>query len=149
MSALYEDVGGHDALLRLAEAWHERALADPVVAHAFSHGFRADHTERLAAYLAESIGGPPLYTRSGGTESDVARIHGGNGLHEEMDRRALACFDDAIRSIGLDPGSSPGSRLHALWVAGIERFATHAGGVQDIPDGLEIPRFVEERRDGQ
>ncbi|HET7472358.1 MAG TPA: hypothetical protein VFJ71_04455, partial [Candidatus Limnocylindrales bacterium] len=51
--------GGSDGLLRLAHAWHERVLRDPVVSHAFSHGFRADHTERLAAYWAEALGGVP------------------------------------------------------------------------------------------
>ncbi|EWS79946.1 hypothetical protein [Brachybacterium phenoliresistens] len=147
MSTLYEDVGGYDGMLRLAAAWHERALADPVVAHAFSHGFRADHTERLAAYLTESIGGPPWYSESCGTESDVARLHGGNGPHEEMDRRGIGCFDAAIRDIDLDPQSYPGSRLHALWSAGTERFAQHSDGVEDIPDGLEIPRFDDDRRD--
>lgn len=29
-------------MLRLADAWHARVRADEVVAHAFSHGFRAE-----------------------------------------------------------------------------------------------------------
>ncbi|MFC0676143.1 globin domain-containing protein [Brachybacterium hainanense] len=146
MSTLYEDVGGYDGMLRLAEAWHARALADPVVAHAFSHGYRSDHTARLAAYLAEALGGPPLYTESGGTETEVARIHGGNGPHEEMDRLGIACFDQAIRDVGLDPRAHPGDRLHELWAEGIRRFGEHTGGVEDIPEGLGIPRFDGGRR---
>ena len=45
-------------MLRLAEAWHKRVLEDEVVSHAFSHGYHAEHTERLAAYWAEALGGP-------------------------------------------------------------------------------------------
>ena len=66
-TSTYEAAGGADGMLALAQAWHRRVLADPVVSHAFSHGFRDDHTERLAAYLGEALGGRDNYTRSMGT----------------------------------------------------------------------------------
>ena len=56
---IYEAAGGDQAFLNLAHAWHERCLADSVVSHAFSHGYHPQHTERLAAYWAEALGGPP------------------------------------------------------------------------------------------
>ena len=102
MATVYDAAGGLDGLLRLAEAWHRRVLADEVVSHAFSHGYRADHSERLAAYWAEALGGPPLYTGVFGDETAVVRMHSGNGPHEEMDRRAIACFDQALVDVGLD-----------------------------------------------
>ena len=49
MQSVYDAAGGDQGLLRLAHAWHERVLADEVVAHAFSHGFHPDHSARLAA----------------------------------------------------------------------------------------------------
>jgi hypothetical protein len=67
-------------------------MADEEVSHAFSHGYRPDHSERLAAYWAEALGGPPLYSDAYGDETSVVRIHSGNGAHEEMDRRAIACL---------------------------------------------------------
>src|SRR5437762_8222200 len=76
-------------------------MADEEVSHAFSHGYRPDHSERLAAYWAEALGGPPLYSARYGDETSVLRIHSGNGVHEEMDRRAIACFDQALADIGL------------------------------------------------
>lgn len=39
MQTVYEAAGGADGLLRLANAWHARVMADEVVSHAFSHGF--------------------------------------------------------------------------------------------------------------
>ena len=52
---IYEMAGGRQAFLDLAHAWHARCLADPIVGHAFSHGFHPQHSERLyAAYWAEA-----------------------------------------------------------------------------------------------
>jgi hemoglobin len=96
MGSVYEAAGGVEGLERLAGAWHARVMADDVVSHAFSHGFHPDHTKRLAAYWAEALGGPTMYTAEYGSESSVVRMHSGNGLHDEMDRRAIACFDQAL-----------------------------------------------------
>jgi hypothetical protein len=48
MQSVYEAAGGSEGLLRLAEAWHSRVMADEIVSHAFSHGFHPQHSERLA-----------------------------------------------------------------------------------------------------
>jgi hemoglobin len=101
MQSVYEAAGGSAGLLRLAVAWHSRVMADEEVSHAFSHGLHPQHHERLAAYWAEALGGPPLYTDSFGDETSVVRIHSGNGVHEEMDRRGIACFDQAMEDVGL------------------------------------------------
>src|SRR5215475_858195 len=101
MHSVYEAVGGGEGLLRLAEAWHSRVMADEVVGHAFSHGFHPEHSKRLAAYWAEALGAPTAYSGTYGDETSVVRIHSGNGIHEEMDRRAVACFDQALEDVGL------------------------------------------------
>src|SRR5690349_14794548 len=96
MQTVYEAAGGNAGLCRLAEAWHARVMADEIVSHAFSHGFHPQHTERLAAYWAEALGGPPAYTGGMGDETEVVRMHSGNGPHEEMDERAQDCFAAAL-----------------------------------------------------
>src|SRR5580692_2159674 len=96
MQTVYEAAGGWDGMLKLASAWHARVLADDVVSHAFSHGFHPQHSERLAAYWAEALGGPHTYSKRYGDETAVVRIHSGNGRHDEMDQRAIACFDQAL-----------------------------------------------------
>jgi hemoglobin len=94
-------VRGDEGLLRMAEAWHARVMADEVVSHAFSHGFYPQHSEWLAAYWAEALGGPHTYSERHGDESAVVRIHTGNGPHVEMDKRAISCFDRALDDVGL------------------------------------------------
>src|SRR5215467_7863846 len=108
MQSVYEAAGGSEGLLRLAEAWHARVMADEVVSHAFSHGFHPQHSQRLAAYWAEALGGPAGYSGACGDQTSVVRIHSGNGPHEEMDRRAIECFDQAMQDAGLDAAGPSG-----------------------------------------
>src|SRR6187399_574028 len=112
MQTVYEAAGGADGLLRLAGAWHARVMADEVVSHAFSHGYHPEHTERLAAYWAEALGGPSTYSAAYGDETSVVRMHSGNGPHEEMDQRAIACFDEALGDIGIARGAPLHRVLH-------------------------------------
>jgi hemoglobin len=140
MDSVYEAAGGQDGVYRLAGAWHERVLADEVVSHAFSHGFHPDHTERLAAYWAEAWGGPAGYSQRYGDESAVVRMHSGNGIHEEMDQRAIACFDQALDDVGLtDPVRRVLSDYFA-W-ATTTTMAHYHESADDVPAGLTIPRW--------
>jgi hemoglobin len=142
METVYEAVGGSEAVLRLAGAWHQRVMADEVVSHAFHHGFRADHTERLAAYWAEALGGPTTYSETYGDETSVVRIHSGNGVHEEMDQRAIACFDQAMTDIGVHDDDPVRSVLHDYFAwATTTSMARYHETADDVPDGLRIPRW--------
>ena len=149
-SSIFEAAGGLPGLTRLAMAWHERVMADLVVAHAFHHGTKPDHTDRLAAYLAESLGGPPLYTARYGDQSAVVRLHSGNGEHEEMNQRAVACFDAAIGDIGLSVEDGAGAALHDYWSwATWGPMATYHRSARDVPAGLPLPRWTWGSTEGQ
>jgi hemoglobin len=142
VATVYEAAGGIGGLRRLADAWHARVMADEEVSHAFSHGYRPDHSERLAAYWAEALGGPPLYSPRYGDETSVVRIHSGNGAHEEMDRRAIACFDQALADTGLATDGSLRQVLHDYFAwATTTTMARYHRSADDVPDGLAIPRW--------
>jgi hemoglobin len=141
MQSVYEAAGGSDGLLRLAEAWHARVLADEIVSHAFSHGYHPQHSERLAAYWGEALGGPPTFSEYYGDETSVVRIHSGNGPHDEMDQRAIACFDDALQDAGLT--GEPLRRVlrdYFAW-ATTTTMARYHESADDVPAGLRIPRW--------
>ncbi len=106
MRTVFEAGGGNEGLHRLADVWHRRVMADDVVSHAFSHGFHPRHVERLAAYWAEARGGPATYSESYGDETSVVRMHSGNGEHDEMNRRAIACFDQILADVALADDSA-------------------------------------------
>ena len=142
MQSLYEAVGGRDGLVRLAQAWHVRVMADDIVSHAFSHGFDPQHTERLAAYWAEALGGPSTYTDSYGDQTSVVRIHSGNGVHDEMDHRAIACFDLALTDIGLSV-EDPVRRVLHDYFAWVTRtvLARYPQSAEEVPEGLPLPHW--------
>lgn len=128
-------------MLRLAHAWHERVMADEVVSHAFSHGFRADHSERLAAYWGEALGGPTVYSDRYGDETSVVRIHSGNGPHEDMNQRAIDCFDRALSDVGLT--DNPVRQVlhdYFAWATTTSMYQYHESA-DDVPDGLIIPHW--------
>lgn len=131
-----------EGVRQLAAAWHRRVLEDEIVAHAFSHGFHPEHVERLAAYWAEALGGPALYTNSFGDESKVVRMHSGNGVHEEMDRRAIACFDQALEDTGFASDAALRQALHDYftWTT-THTMARYPESAAAVPDGLTLPRW--------
>ena len=142
IQTVYEAAGGMAGLLRLAHAWHKRVLKDEVVSHAFSHGYHPQHTERLAAYWAEALGGPMTYSDQFGGETSVVRIHSGNGSHEDMDQRAIACFDQALEDVGLARDERLRRVLHDYfaWATTIT-MNRYQHSADDVPDGLHIPKW--------
>ena len=142
MQTVYEAIGGREGMLKLAAAWHARVLQDEVVSHAFSHGYHPEHTERLAAYWAEALGGPTTYSARYGDETSVVRMHSGNGPHEEMDRRAIACFDQALEDAGLARDERLRRVLHDYFAwATTTTMARYHDSADDVPHGLHIPKW--------
>jgi hemoglobin len=141
MKSVYEAAGGRDGMLRLAKAWHARVMADELVAHAFSHGFHPQHSERLGSYWGEALGGPTTFSDCYGDETSVVRMHSGNGPHEEMDRRAIACFDQALEDVGLT--SEPLRQvLHDYFAwATTTSLARYPESPDDVPEGLQVPSW--------
>jgi hypothetical protein len=79
-------------------------------------GYNPSHTERLAAYWAEALGDPTMYSEAYGNETAAVRMHSGNGPHEDMDRRAITIFDQALMMDvrprqRLPPPTGPARRL--------------------------------------
>ena len=123
--------------------WHARGCSSTrSSASAFSHGYHPQHTERLAAYWAEALGGPATFSARDGDESAVVRMHSGNGPHEEMDRlRAIECFDQAL----VDAGFTDERLVRVLhdyfaW-ATTTTMARYHDSADDVPDGLSIPHW--------
>ena len=106
------------------------------------HGFHPEHTVRLAAYWAEALGGSTTYSDPYGDETSVVRMHSGNGQHDEMDRRAIACFDQALADVGLAGDDRLRQVLHDYFAwattTTMTRYHRSAG---DVPAGMSIPHW--------
>jgi hemoglobin len=139
---IFTAAGGADAMLALAHAWHRRCVADPVVSHAFSHpGQHPQHTERLAAYWGEALGGPRQFSDSMGDHSYVLRLHAGNGEHHEMDERAQTCFARALDDAGLPEDDALRQALKDYFRWATTAMSACPESPEDVPDGLSVPRW--------
>jgi hemoglobin len=113
-----------------------------VVSHAFSHpGQHPQHVERLAAYWAEALGGPTMYSDTMGDHSHVLRLHSGNGEHEDMDRRAQTCFALALDDAGLPDDQRLRSALKDWFRRATTALAAYPRSADEVPSALSVPRW--------
>jgi len=139
-TTLFEFAGGESAFLALAAAHHARCLEDPELNHPFSHpGQNPRHVERLAAYWAEVMGGPPSYSRSCGDESGVLQMHAGNGEMGDLGVRFVECFDRALDDAALptDPAFRAAVRAYMRWAVDVVLSYSDKGAV--VAPGAAMP----------
>ena len=140
--SLYDFAGGEPAFVALAAAHHARCLADPELNHPFSHPDQhPQHVERLAAYWAEVMGGPPAYSGRCGDHSSMLQMHAGNGDLSDLGRRFVDCFVVAAADAGLpeDPEFRGALRAYMIWAVD----QVLACGPRDtvVPPGQPLPRW--------
>lgn len=140
--SIFEAAGGVAGMTRIADAWHQRVMADPVVSHAFHGGTKPDHVDRLAAYLGEALGGPRRYTQLYGDHAAVVRIHSGNGEHEEMNERAVECFKGALHDAGIDKDLQTYQAVldYWAWATWHPMYQFHRSP-DDVPAQLPMPHW--------
>ena len=68
-------------------------------------------------------------------------MHSGNGVHEDMNSRAIVSFDRALEEVGL--AAEPLRQvLHDYFAwATTTSMAGYPASADDVPAGLEIPRW--------
>ena len=139
---LYEFAGGDDAFLALATAHNARCLADPELNHPFSHAdLNPAHVQRLAAYWAEVLGGPPRYSELPADQSFVQHLHAGNGDMTDLGRRFVDCFVAAAEDAGLpaDPEFRAALRAYMVWA--VDDVLAYSAEGSVVPSGLPMPRW--------
>ena len=140
-ATLFERAGGEAAFLALAAAHHQRCLDDPELNHPFSHGVDPKHVERLADYWAEALGGPRRFSEAGGTQSAMLTMHADNGPMDDLGRRFVACFVQAMDDAHLpdDPDLRAGLRAYMEW--SVADVLVYAPWGSKVPPGLPIPHW--------
>lgn len=140
--SLFEYAGGEAAFVDLAVAHHQRCLADPELNHPFSHPDQHPaHVQRLAAYWAEVLGGPPTFSTSCSDHSAVLTMHAGNGDVSDLGRRFTECFVLAADDAGLpaDPEFRAALRAYMVWA--VDQMLAYPDSEPPVPAGLAMPRW--------
>jgi hemoglobin len=140
--SLYEFAGGDAAFLALARAHHARCLADPELNHPFSHDDQhPQHVERLAAYWAEVMGGPPTYSGTCGDESFVLGLHAGNGDMGDLGERFLSCFVLALDDAGLPADAEFRATMREYMRWAVDNVLSYSPVEAVVPERLPMPRW--------
>ena len=140
--SLYDFAGGDAAFLALATAHHARCLADPELNHPFSHpGQHPRHVERLAAYWAEVMGGPPVYSSSCGDQSGLLHMHSGNGDMTDLGERFVRCFDAAMDDAGLPADADFRACMHDYMRWAVDDVLRYSPVDAAVPAGSAMPRW--------
>jgi hemoglobin len=109
-------------MIRFREAsvvppWEPRCVRTTLGAWLINPGEHPQHVERLAAYWADVMGGPPEYSNACGDHSFVLQLHAGNGDITDLARRFVVCFVVAADDAGLpnDPDFRVALRAYLEW----------------------------------
>lgn len=138
---LYEFAGGEQAFLALASAHHARCLADPQLNHPFSHpGQHPKHVERLAAYWAEVLGGPPTYTQECGDHAWILHLHCGNGDMSDLGRRFVDCFVGAMDDVGMPADQEFRTAMRDYMVWAVADVLAH-DDCDSVPAAAPLPHW--------
>jgi len=139
---LFEFAGGDAAFQALAAAHHTRCLRDPELNHPFSHPDQhPQHVERLAAYWAEVMGGPPRYSKSCGEHATMLQMHAGNGDMSDLGRRFVECFVAAADDAGLpaDPEFRATLRAYMQWA--VDDVLSYSAPDAVVPATVAMPHW--------
>jgi hemoglobin len=139
--SIYEVAGGAPAFLALATAHHARCLADPVLNHPFSHGGHPQHVERLAAYWAEVLGGPPVFSTECSDHSGMLGIHANQGAGTDMGDRFVACFVAAVDDADLPDDAALRATLRAYMEWAVAEVMGYSPADAVVPAALPMPHW--------
>jgi CDGSH-type Zn-finger protein/truncated hemoglobin YjbI/ferredoxin len=114
---LYEALGGLEALERLTTCFYKAILSepDPLLEPVF-RGMDPNHPKHVAAWLAETFGGPQTYTLEHGGYEHMLAKHRGLAITEEQRKRWIARMSATADEVGIpaDPN------LRSTFVAYLE-----------------------------
>lgn len=97
---LYEWAGGHEAFEQLTAVFYQRVAEEPLLAPLFAH-MAADHPRLVAAFIAEVLGGPALYSQERGGHHAMVLQHLGRHLTEAQRVRWMTLLLECADAVGL------------------------------------------------
>jgi hemoglobin len=97
---LYDWLGGIDALNRLTTRFYEHVKDDSLIGPIFAQ-MSADHPRHVAAFLAEVLGGPTVYSEQRGGHPHMVHQHLNRHLTQIQRRRWMELLLETADELGL------------------------------------------------
>ncbi len=139
---LLEWAGGLQALQRLTKQFYETILSepDPVLEPIF-RGMNPAHPEHVADWLAETFGGPAIYTAKHGGYEHMVSKHRNLGLTEQQRQRWVMRMAQTADAVGLpdDPDFRSSFVAYLEWGTRIALINSQPGAA--IIEHAPVPRW--------
>jgi len=97
---LFEWMGGQPAIDELLATFYGRVPSDPILAPVFAQMPR-EHALHVAAFIAEVLGGPKVYSAELGGHPHMIRRHLGRALGEPQRQRWMGLLLECADAVGL------------------------------------------------
>lgn len=130
---LYEWAGGMPAFERLTAIFYGKVPRDPLLAPVFGE-VPPGHSRRVAHFIAEVFGGPPVYSEERGGHPTMVREHFNRKLTEEQRRR----FFDLLCESADEAGLPADPEFRSAFVAYLE-WGTRLAVLNSQPGATESP----------
>lgn len=144
MATMYDDLGGLPTLRRLAQAFYEKVLADPVLAPVFVD-FAPRHVEHVAVWLGEVLGGPADFTARLGGHQSLLRSHLGLGIRDEHRERWMELMGASVDEVLGDGAALRGPLIAYFdWGTRIAQEVSQDAPGTDLGDPGPTPRWGRE-----
>ena len=141
MTSLFEHAGGEAALHRLEDCFYGHVLTDPLLQPLFGEG-QPEHVDHLAAFTAESFGGPDRFSRELGFAHLIA-VHRGLEITEEQRQRFVELYMEAMDEVSM-PTDEPFRRAvreHVEFGSRVAMQNSHAKTDAELHPLRDVPRW--------
>ncbi|APU14917.1 MULTISPECIES: group I truncated hemoglobin [Actinoalloteichus] len=108
MTTIYEEIGGHEALITVVDDFYVRVLADPQLAPFFTGVRLARLKGRQVEFFAAALGGPGPYTGA-----SMKSVHRGRGIEQAHFDRVAGHLADSLADAGV-PAATIGRIIAAI-----------------------------------
>ncbi|HEY2303510.1 MAG TPA: CDGSH iron-sulfur domain-containing protein, partial [Acidimicrobiales bacterium] len=139
---LFEWAGGWPALLRATRIFYEKYVPeDPLIGPLFA-SMTPDHPERVASWLSEVFGGPPMYSeRFGGYPRMIAQ-HLGKHLTDGQRSRWVALLKQSAAEAGLPDDAEFAAAFTSYLEWGSHIAVENSQEGARPPKGMPVPKWT-------
>lgn len=92
---VYSAIGGHDTVVTIVDAFYERLVGDPKVAHHFAANRLSSLKEAQVRWFTATLSGEP-------PPSDLARVHDGLNITDEQVTIVIGHLNQLLLDLGVD-----------------------------------------------
>jgi hemoglobin len=135
--SLYEWAGGMPVFEKLFDKFYDKVLADEILEPVFKH-MSPQHRLHVAHFVAEVLGGPKVYSETGGSHFKMIQKHLSKHLTQEHRKRWMALLLETADELELPPDPEFRSAFMAYLEWGT-RIAVINSNTDEIDESPDVP----------